>query len=166
MANKSVLCFVSGDRAYFTTCNLEEQAGDEWRKPITPNCNDADVPYYPRNKDDFREDGFPKWEVSVLKWVCRAVQLETPDAHWGPFISIHDINNGIAPWLTSGNYWQDEDGNPIEESHLASPVVIHPWDWQLSTEVVSIMAGTTKEEFRYVIESLGGRVEEIGKLGE
>ena len=130
MKNKYKLCYIDGQKAYFTN-NLKKQWGDDWSdKPY--ECN-AGEPYeswselIEDNEDIFKR----KWKHHPI--ILKTLYFETND--WleeqpcdiGRF-SVEDINKRAVAWL--------------------------------KTDKISIMAGTTYEEFIKVIEENGGVIYE------
>ena len=91
-----VLCFVSGNQAYFTTRPLDKQWGDDWND--APYEHNAGGPYCWRETDKHVDP----WEIVELFFVG---PFETPDAEvvnsrW----SIEDINAKMTPWLATSRY--------------------------------------------------------------
>lgn len=125
-----VLCYVSGQWAFFTTQELSEQWGDDW----------GDVPFEHNAGEPYRYDehdakrGKRPWTITKLVFES---SLESPNewisnSSW----SVQDINNKATPWLSSGKYGKrDKDGNPIE-----------------------IWAGTTLSEFIRIVQGIGGAI--------
>lgn len=91
--DEPVLCYVNGQRAFFTTQPLESQWGDDWND--APYEHNAGSPYAPSWID--KRDKKPLWEIhSVL--FCS--ELVTPDYEaWNSPYSVQDINAGNIPWL-------------------------------------------------------------------
>jgi hypothetical protein len=161
MSAEHKLCYVKGNWAYFTSRPLSEQTGDDWND--APYEHNAGTPYGPcwhnnpeyRNNPDVKrglnKDGEPlqlgelcrcsscqsDWnedgtpKYSVIK-VAFDGDLQTP-ADRGICCCVDRINSGFAPWLAS----------PTWSKHL-----------------VAIPAGTTIEQFKEAVKSVGGRVYE------
>ena len=124
------LCYIDGQKAYFTS-NLKKQWGDDWNdRPY--ECNAGD-PYdhwselIEDNEDIFKK----KWKHHPI--ILKTLYFETND--WfekkpcdvGRF-SVEDINKGAVAWL--------------------------------HTDKINIMAGTTYEDFIKIIEKNGGVIYE------
>lgn len=88
------LCYVSGNKAYFTS-NWKEQWGDDWGD--RPYEHNADEPYEHYYKDDV------EYEIPLKKlyFEIPSAIVKTPDYGFtnSPF-SVDDINNHRCPWLT------------------------------------------------------------------
>lgn len=96
------LCYVEGSFAYFTTQLLTEQFGDDWND--APYEFNAGLPYEPLHdplcscsacKDDWNEDGTPKWEIVKVAFDGLFKQ---PCDLYRPY-SVVDINQRGIPWL-------------------------------------------------------------------
>lgn len=89
--SEPVLCYISGNWAYFTTRELDQQWGDDWND--APYEHNAGDPY------DWRGGGEPKWQIIRVAFLTN---LETP-ASLAPgansAYSVEMINKRIVPWL-------------------------------------------------------------------
>ncbi|MBI2473327.1 hypothetical protein HYV70_02110 [Candidatus Uhrbacteria bacterium] len=156
MASEPVLCYVDGDTAYFTTLSLDLQQGDEWGKCNSPSCHEWDDPYTPIRPEHFNQDGSPKWRIIIVKWICWGEDLKAPNEEYGLHVNVYEINSKAVPWLTNGDLWHDEEGNMLDRWLDDGPIEVLPWS--PSQKIVNIFAGTTLEEFKRIIESLGGSI--------
>lgn len=83
-----VLCYVSGDWAYFTTQPLEKQWGDHWDN--RPYEHNAGLPYQPYKQDEH-------WEIVKIAFDGPFV---TPDeGTLNSSYCVRDINSGAVAWL-------------------------------------------------------------------
>lgn len=95
---EAVLCYISGNEAYFTTRELSKQWGDDWND--APYEHNAGTPYGFSKSD--AEKGIDPWNVYEVYF---EVDLETPcDNELNSQYSVQDINNFAVPWLRSGKY--------------------------------------------------------------
>lgn len=129
MEKKFRLCYIDGNKAWFTD-NFEEQWGDDWDdKPYEHN---AEEPYdhWSELIEDNKEILKRKWKEHPIK--LKTLYFETND--WSerrpcdgyvnsPY-SVEDINKGAIAWLHTDKY--------------------------------NIQAGTTMEEFIKIIKDNGG----------
>lgn len=76
------LCYVDGDRAYFTS-DLKKQWGDDW----------SDVPYQCNAGEPYRHR-----ETDVIMVLFYNV-YQTPDVSCRESLSVEGINKKFAPWL-------------------------------------------------------------------
>lgn len=141
MMETARLCYISGQRAYFTTRSLDEQWGDDWDD--APYEHNAGEPYPAslhyvtfsggkRVDGSDYTDGVPNWRIY---YVLFATELQQPqEGHCNSPWSVADINALRVPWLAS------EDGT------------------------VAIMAGITLTDFRRAIEATGGAVGRVEEL--
>lgn len=92
------LCFVEGQKAYFTTKDIKKQWGDDWND--APYEHNAGTPYF------WREDsGEEKWDIIDLYFES---ELQTPDfGHSNSPYSVEDINKGQVAWLESPSYQKE-----------------------------------------------------------
>ena len=101
MNDNAVLCYVGHGRAWFTTCPLKQQWGDDW--------NDAPYQY---NAEEPYEDmaGIPEYELFAVRFES---PLLTPEEFGYQYdISVAQINAGVVPWLQS-DMWETEDRHTI-----------------------------------------------------
>jgi hypothetical protein len=115
-ATEHRLCYVDPPWAYFAACPPTEVWGDDW----------DDAPYQ-------HNAGTPSCPCVVLAY--RGGDLGAPgDRGRGAaeFLSVEEINRGLAPWLATDRY------------HEGEPVVIP--------------AGVTVAEFHRLVELAGGEV--------
>ncbi len=165
----SVLCMVNFGEVFFTTQSLDDQCGDHWCDGLYKhNAGDPYKPFWHNNspdqqrkvlcqcgscQKDWNEDGSPKWEI--ISFRVEGIELKEPMQLLPRLdISVEDVNRGIVPWLTNG-IWDEamnEEWNPCGD---VSFILTPPAD---GSPLVSIMAGTTLEEFTRLIESIGGTV--------
>lgn len=107
---EGVLCYVEGNRAFFTTQELSKQWGDDWDD--APYEHNAERPYGPRcyykktgvEKDpaDWNPDGTPKWHVF---FVFFDADFDVPsEGHGNIPYSVQGINNGDVAWLRPSRY--------------------------------------------------------------
>jgi hypothetical protein len=82
---RGVLCYASGNCAFFTTAPLNEQWGDDWN----------DAPYEHNAGEPYVMDGF------AIHKVYFNGPYETPAdrANGNSSYSVQDINNGNVAWL-------------------------------------------------------------------
>lgn len=125
----AVLCYVSGNVAYFTTQALESQWGDDWND--APYEHNAGPPYTPFCINDWDQHGKPMWAIYKLMFDGPFV---TPDhTHANSPFSVDDINAKAIAWLRT---------DPL-----------------FSTQPpVSIPAGTTIQDFLTLIQQGNGTV--------
>lgn len=99
MKEEYKLCYVDGQKAYFTTQDVKEQWGDDWND--APYEHNAGTPY------DWREGQKEnKWEILDVYYECN---LNTPDySHNNSPYSVQDINKGVVPWLESPSYEKEK----------------------------------------------------------
>jgi hypothetical protein len=95
MRADAVLCYVRYPWAYFTTCPLDKQWGDDWND--APYEHNAGEPYAWHQY--MAERGLDKYDVFRVAFDGN---LDTPcegkcNSEW----SVEDINGGAVPWLTS-----------------------------------------------------------------
>jgi hypothetical protein len=96
------LCYVSGQKAYFTTQDIKEQWGDDWDD--APYEHNAGIPY--KYDDHDKAKGKEPWDIFELYYESK---LETPNT-WvsNSNYSVQDINKGAVAWLESPRY--DKEG--------------------------------------------------------
>ncbi len=131
------LCFINEEvnKAYFTTCPLEEQSGDDWHKsPYQCNASLPDPEHYPGGySKDKKEVPHDLFEVTFDKgpnYGCPAVEgYRNGPGGW----SVEFINSGAMAWLATTSYEYD------------NPKPVPP-----------IMAGATYDEFVNKIVAGGG----------
>ena len=128
--SESVLCYIEGHWAYFTTQELSKQWGDDWSN--SPYEHNAGTPY--KYAEHYAKQGKEPWTITKIVFDC---DLETPcdwvlNSHW----SVQDINNKEVPWLSSGKCGKrDKDGKSIV-----------------------IWAGTALSEFISIVQGIGGAI--------
>lgn len=120
------LCYVRRPWAYFTTQELSEQWGDNWRS--VPYEHNAEKPYGPSDAD--KKEG-RVWEIMKLAWEG---DLEAPcdlyQPNSSPF-SLEAINKGACAWLQTGRESLEEKVfiragvSPIEFVRLVQKVGGH-----------------------------------------
>lgn len=123
-----VLCYVRHGHAWFTTCPLGKQWGDDWNN--APYEHNAGQPYDWRPY--MRDRGIEPYEITEVYFDG---PFEEPcegkvNSQW----SVEQINAGRVPWV-AGSRWGSE-----------------------SVRGVRIMAGTSISEFRRIVREVGGRV--------
>lgn len=110
MEDKYKLCFIKGQKAYFTN-NFEKQWGDDWNdKPYEHNAGEPYTDYSELIEDN--EDIFKrKYKHHPIK--LKTLYFETND--WtetrpcdnylnSPY-SVEDINKRIIPWLHTSKFF-------------------------------------------------------------
>ncbi|MBI2473352.1 hypothetical protein HYV70_02255 [Candidatus Uhrbacteria bacterium] len=168
MHKAPVLCMVDYGEVFFTTQSLADQRGDDWSSaPYEHNAGDPYEPCWHNRPDqqreapcrcercqkDWNEDGSPKWEIT--SFCIEGVELAEPmDLLTRHYISVKDVNRGIVPWLTNG-VWDEEANEDWDPWGDVPAVLTPPAD---GSPLISIMAGTSLEEFTRLIESIGGTV--------
>ena len=96
-----VLCYVSEGFAWFTSCPLESQWGDDWND--APYEHNAGYPYPDHCK------GNERVQHDLVK-IGFAADLYRPcDGQLNSPYSVEDINAGKSPWLKS---WAPDDFVP------------------------------------------------------
>ncbi len=127
------LCYVSYNRAYFTTKeDVRDQWGDDWND--APYEHNAGSPYTYNDKAwdketlKFVPNTEPRW---ANDFVFFSGDFEEPD-DFGQSMSVQFINSGKIPWITSGRWDSERD--------------------------MAIFAGTTYPEFVREIQNNGGHV--------
>jgi len=95
-----------------------------------------DAPYEHNAGDPYtfgehdRKHGKAPWEIIKLAWEG---DFETPRGdHWNSPWSVDQINSGAVPWIKTSMWYEC---NPV-----------------------SIMAGTTLDEFIRIVQSVGGKI--------
>lgn len=92
------LCYVEGNSAYFTTNDLQQQWGDDW--DAVPYQHNAGKPYRAYLKEDFNEDGTPKWELIHVMFESIFFEPYEYDSYDTQY-SVEQINQLNFPWLCS-----------------------------------------------------------------
>lgn len=111
------LCFVKRNFAWFTSCPISYQWGDDWDD--APYEFNAGEPYaYHETKEGKKQDH------SVVKVYWEASYV-TPDAleeksKW----SAKSINKGNVPWLSAGP-WSDQELAPIHSGTTLGDFIKH-----------------------------------------
>lgn len=92
---QSVLCYVEGRRAYFTTAPLDSQWGDDWN----------DAPYEYNAGTPYEEAGF------TVTSVYFDGPYETPadKADGNSCYSVQSINQGAVAWLAPPSWFISRD---------------------------------------------------------
>lgn len=131
MEKKFKLCYIDGNKAWFTD-NFEEQWGDDWNdKPYEYNAGEP-YEHWSELIEDNKEKIKRKWKEHPIE--LKTLYFETND--WSerqpcdgysnsPY-SVEDINKGAIAWLHTDKY--------------------------------NIQAGTTMEEFIKIIKDNGGYI--------
>lgn len=101
-----VLCYVSGSYAYFTTCPLNDQWGDDWND--APYEHNAGAPYTWR--EYMREDGIEPYRIVCIMWDGPFVTPE--EGHHNSPFSVDAINAGAIAWLRP-EAWAADNTKPI-----------------------------------------------------
>ena len=93
-----VLCYVDDGLAWFTSCPLDKQWGDDWDD--APYEHNASTPYAWR--DYMAEHGTPRYDLFSVYY---AGPFVTPDADVcnSPY-SVQTINRGDIAWLRPCKY--------------------------------------------------------------
>lgn len=97
----AVLCYVKGPWAYFTTCPLEKQWGDDWDD--APYEHNAGLPY---DWADYRDT--PSYEI--IKIAFEGPFDEPRDHHLNSPFSVQAINRGAIAWLRFAIWDEPPDG--------------------------------------------------------
>jgi len=98
----AVLCYVDDNFAWFTTCDLSHQWGDDWN----------DAPYEHNAGETYKwqpymaEREIPEYKVFDVAWVGPYV-TPAQNAYLNSMYSVEDINDGDVPWLQR-SWYQDE----------------------------------------------------------
>jgi hypothetical protein len=126
--SKYKLCYIDGNKAYFTTQALSKQDGDDWND--APYEHNAGAPYEWHKEHD--KDTKP-WSIATLYF--EATNPVTPCTHvQNSEFSVDMVNSKRhIPWLVIKKNYSDEIG-------------------------VEIWAGTRYLDFVYAIQDNGGRV--------
>ena len=95
IALNSLLCYVDGAWAYFTTRSLTKQTGDDWND--TPYEHNAGPPHKPSQTHQ-------SWQITKVAWEGPFI---TPDFDQtnSPY-SVDQINQHVIAWLR-GATWED-----------------------------------------------------------
>lgn len=80
------LCYIKGDKAYFTSC-FEKQWGDDWND--TPYEHNAGAPYT------------GDYDLTIVYFEVDA--FRPCDNYMNTPYSVRDINKGAVPWLKDGD---------------------------------------------------------------
>lgn len=120
------LCYVDKQEAWFTSCSLEKQWGDDWND--APYEHNAGYPYEYHWEGEGEDR--KRVEHQLLKIYWDSYDYQPPCAtHLNSPWSVEDINKGKYPWLKTPNY---------------------------SKELPPIHAGTSLDEFIRLIEASDG----------
>ena len=91
--SKYKLCYISGNKAYFTTQTLSKQSGDGWYKlPYEHNSS---------SPDEYNEEydkGKKPWSIASLYFECDFSQDPSYCETNSPY-SVEMINKKQVPWL-------------------------------------------------------------------
>lgn len=80
-----VLCYMDGNKAYFTNQPLHKQWGDDW----------DDAPYECNAGDPYEGEG-----TDIIKlYVDVESGIALPTDDWGAHYSVKEINSGEVPWI-------------------------------------------------------------------
>lgn len=102
------LCYVKENWAYFTSCPLELQWGDDWND--APYEHNAEEPY---DRHYQIVDGAKKYVNHTIVKVAWDGCLDPPCAGYtNSYWSVEQINNGDVPWL-SNNHWSTKGNERI-----------------------------------------------------
>ena len=100
------LCYIDGNRAFFTTQPLADQWGDDWDDaPYEHNAGDPYTPLVYHYADgtqkkadrDWNADGTPKWTILTVEFTG-SVRRPCDGMLNSPY-SVQQINAGAVPWL-------------------------------------------------------------------
>jgi len=96
--SEPILCYIEGNRAYFTTQSLETQRGDDWND--APYEHNAGTPY---EWSEHNDKDIPQWEIICVYF---NVNMQTPEniAYCNSHYSVERINHGAAAWLYSDDW--------------------------------------------------------------
>lgn len=163
----AVLCYVDGQRAYFTTAKLADQWGDDWDDALYEH--NAGEPYTPcwhnepqhRNNPDAKRGLRPgTQEPYAVGEMCRCPSClrdwnadGTPKYrvfyvfYDGPFETPADRANGNSAWSV-----RDINGGQVT---WLSP---SRYSWPREVATYGIAAGTSYAEFCRLIHAAGGAV--------
>lgn len=90
----AVLCYVEDNKAFFTTCPLDKQWGDDWND--APYEHNAEEPYGWAEHCDIEPYG-------IVKVCFDHHYFEQPrDGHLNSPFSVEAINRGDIAWLRPG----------------------------------------------------------------
>lgn len=110
--NDFKLCFVEGNRAWFTDVSLKEQDGEKWYVPYLDN---AGWPY-----DEHKIDG-ERVKHNIVRIFFERGCLENPPME----VSVNQINAGNIAWLFVG---RDCEHFCIEAEPIFAGVSIETFD--------------------------------------
>jgi hypothetical protein len=98
LLKEPVLCYIENSKAYFTTCPIEHQWGDDWND--APYEHNAGTPYLWHEHDLKR--GLPEYRIETVYF---EVDMDTPCSNVinSPF-SVEAINRGDIAWLRPSAY--------------------------------------------------------------
>ena len=98
--NEPILCYVSGQWAYFTTQPLKDQWGDDWND--APYEHNAGRPY------EWRVSDRPPWEIIKVAFdgPCQT-PAEINGGCNSPW-SVEQINAGAVAWLQTDKWVPEE----------------------------------------------------------
>jgi len=82
------LCYAEGNKAWFTTRQLNEQWGDYWGESSYKRVSGH--PYLYTKYD--KSEGIVEWDIFTIEFVG---SFATPE----PTASVERINSGALPWL-------------------------------------------------------------------
>lgn len=103
----AVLCYVSGDWAYFTTQPLSKQWGDDWDD--APYEHNAEAPYTPHAKSQ------GQWDIVKVAFEVMLAQPnedEYMERVLNSRYSVQDINDKRIAWLRP-SVFSKEGSQPI-----------------------------------------------------
>lgn len=125
--DNAVLCYVRHGYAWFTTCPLEKQWGDDW----------DDAPYQFNAEDPYASmRDVPEYELFCVRFESPLVTPEEFGYQIG--LSVRQINAEVAPWLQTPAYETDDRhiiwaGTTFAEFKYilkkAGGVILVPWEY-------------------------------------
>lgn len=91
---KTYLCFIRGNKAYFTTIPLQQQWGDDW----------DDAPYEHNAGGPYRQEELGVGHRVYVLYFSHLLYRTPADLHFpnSPF-SVEQINQCVTPWLWPGD---------------------------------------------------------------
>jgi len=95
------LCYIGDNIAWFTTCDLDKQQGDDWND--VPYEHNAGLPYGWTSRSKV-----PKYELHTVRFHADAMQTPADMANYNSNWAVEDINFGLTPWLSTDRWWGKE----------------------------------------------------------
>lgn len=130
----SILCYIRGNCAFFTTQPLDQQWGDDWN----------DAPYEHNAGDPYTwREGYssePRYEIIRLYF---EVNMETPaDKAWGGYsaYSVEQINARHVAWLVPGS------GAPKEAEPIFAGITLEQFK-----QTIWLCGGDTYSRDQYTV---------------